>query len=236
MKVRGQRECQSCGHRWSYYETGSVACPSCESLRSVGVDERTLHTDAPVTLDLTPYRTAWAEDRLADCVEDCKRDLREYRRQRGFIDGGDLLPLDDTLLAANELLQVVDLFDRTRKPTDADERYLHALLRDADEGGRPPVDTVSDAWASARGLGYANAIADYRHDVADWLDEHPDEEARQTLGTIHEHVKRVQALEGDVSLDEAESLVAATRDVGRYLIEGEMSALASARDRLEALV
>jgi uncharacterized Zn finger protein (UPF0148 family) len=230
MKVRGQRECQSCGHRWSYYETGSVACPSCESLRSVGVDERALHTNAPATLDLTPYRAAAADGTLADHVEDCKRDLREYRRQRGFVDGGDLLPLDDTVLAAAELLQVVDMFDRERDPSEADERYLLALLDGAADGERPPVDTVSDAWASARGLGYANAIEDYHRDATDWLDEHPDADARQVLGTIRERVKRVQALQGDVAPTEAEELVEATRAVWQYL--SEEGSLSAARERL----
>jgi uncharacterized Zn finger protein (UPF0148 family) len=232
MKVRGQRECQSCGHRWSYYETGSVACPACESLRSVGVDDRQLHTDAPATLDLSPYRAAWADDELADDVDDCKADLREYVRKRGFVDGGALQPLDDAALAAHELLQVMDLFGRTRDPTDDDERYLLALLRGADDGERPPPEDVSSAWTEARGLAYANAVDDYRRDVLEWLDDHPDPEARRTLGTIRERVKRVQALQGDVSPTEAESLVRATREVGAYVIEGDESALASARERL----
>jgi uncharacterized Zn finger protein (UPF0148 family) len=232
MKVRGQRECQACGHRWSYYETGSVTCPACESLRSVGVDERSLHTDTAASLDLSPYRAAWAEDRLADAVDDCKSNLREYIRKRGFVDGGDLRHLDGTVLAANELLQVMDLFDRTR-PTDADERYLSALLRGADEGERPPPEAVSSAWTGARGLAYANAVDDYRRDVTEWLDEHPDPEARRTLGTVHERVKRITALQGDVPPEEAESLVRAAREVGRYLIDDDESALAAARDRLE---
>jgi len=232
MKIRGQRECQACGHRWSYYETGSVACPACESLQSVGVDDRRLHTDAPATLDLTPYRAAAADDVLPDHVDDCKRDLREYVRRRGFVDGGDLRPLDDTVLAAYELLQVIDLFGRARDPSDDDERYLLAALRGADAGERPPVDAVSDAWASARGLGYANAVADYRRDVNEWLDDHPDEAARRTLGTVHERVKRVQALQGDVSPAEAESLVSAARELWRYLVEDDETALAAARERL----
>jgi hypothetical protein len=232
MEIRGQRECRSCGHRWSYYETGSVACPACESLRSVGVDERTLHTDTPVTLDLSPYRTAWAEDRLSDAVGDCKRDLREYVRKRGFVDGGTLRPLDDTFLAAHELLQVIDLYDRAREPGDDDERYLLALLRGTDDGERPAPATVSAAWTEARGLAAANAVDDYRRDVVGWLDDRPDPEARRTLGTIHERIKRVRALQGDVSPTVAESLVQATREVGRYLTAGEESALAAARGRL----
>ncbi|MFB6194955.1 MAG: hypothetical protein ABEI80_02200 [Haloplanus sp.] len=232
MKVRGRRECQNCGCRWSYYETGSVACPECESLRSVGVDDRTLHTDTPATLDLSPYRAAVSEGSLADEVDDCKRDLREYIRRRGFVDGGRLRPLDDTVLAAHELLQVIDRFDRTRSPSDDGRNYLLTLLRGADDGERPSPEAVPPDWAAPRGLGYANAVEDYRRDVHDWLDEHPDAEARRTLGSVHERVKRVQALQGDVSPAEAETLVTVAREVGEYLVDGDESALATARNRL----
>ncbi|QGX96269.1 hypothetical protein EI982_16530 [Haloplanus rallus] len=232
MKVRGRRECQDCGCRWSYYETGSVACPDCESLRSVGVDDRSLHTDSPATLDLTPYRTAAAEGRLDDVVDDCKRDLRTYVRRRGFVDGGQLRPLDETLVAAAELLQVVDAFDRLRSPTDADHAYVLALLRDADGGGRPGPSAVTDALAPARGLGDANAADAYRDDLLAWLDEHPDSEARRALGTLRERIKRIEALQGDVSPSDAESLVTAAREIGTYLREDDETALAAARDRL----
>lgn len=233
MKVRGRRKCQACGCRWSYYETGSVACPDCESLRSVGVDDHTLHTDAPATLDLTPYRDAEHEGSLADVVDDCKRDLRAYIRRRGFIDGGNLKPLDDTVLAATELLQVIDAYHRNREPSDADRRYLLALLQGADDGERPPPAAVPETLAHARGLAYADAIADYRRDLLDWLDEHPDAAARRTLGSLHERVKRVRALEGDVSPTDAESLVRAAREVGAYLIDGDESSLTAARERLQ---
>jgi len=232
MKVRGRRECQDCGCRWSYYETGSVACPDCESLRSVGVGDHTLHTDSPATLDLTPYRTAAAEERLADTVDDCKRDLRAYVRRRGFVDGGRLRPLDETVVAAAELLQVIDAFDRLRSATDADHAYVLALLRDADRGERPGPSAVTDDLAPARGLGDANAADDYRRDLLAWLDEHPDPEARRTLGTLRERIKRVEALEGDVPPSDAESLVAAAREVGTSLREDDETALAAARDRL----
>jgi hypothetical protein len=42
----------------------------------------------------------------------------------------------------------------------------------------------------------------------------------------------VQALQGDVSPAEAESLVRATREVWRYLVEDDESALTAARERL----
>jgi uncharacterized Zn finger protein (UPF0148 family) len=233
MKVRGRRECQDCGCRWSYYETGSVACPECESLRSVGVDEdRTLHTDASATLDLTPYRTAVADDTLSQVVDDCKRDLRAYVRRRGFVDGGTLQPLDDTVVAASELLQVIDQFDRRRSPSDAAHTYLLALLRDADRGKRPGPGSVPDGLAAARGLGDANAVDAYRRDLLEWRDDHPDDAARRTLGTLRERCKRVEALQGDVPPAEAESLVRAAREVGTYLIDDDESSLVRAQDRL----
>ncbi len=58
-----ERECTECGTRWSYYETGSIGCPACGSLHSVGLDERTEHTDLRVEFDLTPVRADIDEGR-----------------------------------------------------------------------------------------------------------------------------------------------------------------------------
>jgi hypothetical protein len=91
---------------------------------------------------------------------------------------------------------------------------------------------VPDSLAAARGLGDADAVDAYRRDLLTWLDDHPDEAARRTLGTLHEHLKRVQALQGDVSPAAAESLIDAARDVGTYLIDGEDASLDRARERL----
>src|SRR6056297_3107232 len=174
MKVRGERECQSCGARWSYYETGSVACPSCGDLRSVGVDARTAHTDAPVALDLAAHRERFGDalDTLPRSgVDELQSDLREYCRKRGFIDGGRLAPLDETYLAARELLEAVDCFARLRDPTDADRDYLLDLLARADEGGRPATDAVPSALREARGMATVRAVEAYRSDALDFLDE-----------------------------------------------------------------
>jgi hypothetical protein len=233
MEIRGQRECRGCGCRWSYYETGSVACPDCGSVRSVGVDDRTTHTDAPASLDLTPYREAAAEGSVDDVDEECTTDLREYLRRRGFVNAGELLDLDDTVLGARELLQALDVFDRLRDPTEAERSYLLSLLEGADRGERPPPDRVPDRMREARGLGYANAVDEYRRELLDWLDDNPDPEARRTLGRVGERVKRVQALQGDVDPETAGTLVRAVREVGTYLRTGEEAALARAGNRFD---
>ena len=174
MKVRGERECQGCGARWSYYETGSVECPDCGSLRSVGVDDRTAHTDAPASLDLSPHRTRFGDASgtlPAEGVDDLKSALREYVRKRGFVRGGELLPLDTTYLAARELLEAVDCYDRLRDPTDADREYLLGLLAGADDGDRPATADVPERLREARGMAAARAVTEYRSDLLAFLDE-----------------------------------------------------------------
>jgi predicted RNA-binding Zn-ribbon protein involved in translation (DUF1610 family) len=235
MKIRGQRECTSCGTRWSYYDTGSVACPNCGALRSVGVDDRTRHTATPTELDLSVHRTALEDGEVADVADDAQSDCRAYVRERGFIHGGELLPLDDVFLSASELVHVLDLYTRLRDPTDAEQLYVLELFRGADLGERPPADSVPDSLAAGRGLGYAGALDDYRREVVAWLDDNPDPAARRTLGTVSEQVRRVEALQGDVPSATVESLVTATREVVRYLTEDDESALASAQNRLAGL-
>lgn len=174
MKVRGERECQDCGARWSYYETGSVACPECDSLRSVGIDARTAHTDAPATLDLTDHRARFGDARGVlpeEGVDDLKRDLRAYVRKRGFIRGGELRPLDPEYLAARELLEAVDAYDRLVDPTDADRAYLLGLLAGTDGGERPGTTEVPDTLREARGMAAVRAVEAYRDDLAAFLDE-----------------------------------------------------------------
>ena len=174
MKIRGERECQECGARWSYYETGSVECPDCGDLRSVGVDDRTTHTDAPATLDLGAHRARFGDASgtlPAEGVDELKSDLREYVRKRGFVRGGGLLPLDGTYLAARELLEAVDCYDRLRDPADADSEYLLELLAGADDGGRPATATVPERLREARGMAAARAVDEYRSDLLAFLDE-----------------------------------------------------------------
>jgi uncharacterized Zn finger protein (UPF0148 family) len=236
MKIRGQRECKECGTRWSYYDTGEVACPECGSLHSVGVDEeRALHTAAPKSLDLTPIRNDIDEVPLRRLAERATERAKEYTAGYGFIDAGDLQPLDDTYLAAMELRHVAGELARKTSATDDEEWYFTQLLK-ADEGERPDPAEVPDSLRAMRGLAYANAVAEYRSDIRTYLEEHPDPTVRDTLERLADHTKRIRALDGDIPPREAETLVAAARDVGRYLVEGDEGALAEAESRLDGLV
>ncbi|NHN48445.1 TFIIB-type zinc ribbon-containing protein [Halostella sp. JP-L12] len=235
MEIRGERECQNCGTRWSYYDTGSVTCPDCGSMHSVGVDEeRTLHTAAPVDLDLTEARERVDADPLHRVATAAKETCREYVRSRGFVHAGDLQDLDDTYLAANELLHAADLFGRSFQPTDEEEYYFLELLRSADRGERPdPVD-VPDSMREARGLGVADAVKEYRSELRRWYDGE-DPAAEDALEGVREHQKRLRALGGDVEPSTADALAAAIRDLARYLRDDDELALTNARDRLDRL-
>lgn len=259
MKVRGERECQECGARWSYYETSSVECPDCGSLRSVGVDDRTAHTDAPAPLDLSVHRAQFgdAKGTLPEAgVDDLKTDLREHARKRGFIRGGELLPLDDTYLAVRELLEAVDLYDRLRDPADSEREYLLALLAGADDGDRPATEAVPEPLREARGMAAARAVDEYRTDLLAFLDELADLDtteagggneavtvsgadpldriapARGLLERLRDRTKRVEALAGDISPGDADGLTDAANALGEYVRTGDEHALDRARDRL----
>lgn len=238
MKIRGERECTDCGTRWSYYEIGSVGCPVCGSLRSVGTGERSEHTDLAVDLELTEVRGAVGDLPLEEVAERASEEARSYVRRRGFVRGGALTELDDAYLAAAELRYVADVLARTPsyERTDEGELYFLELLRDADGGGRPPVEDVPPTLAMARGLAYAEAVREYRRDVRSWLEGRelaPDE--RGALDSLGEHVTRIRMLDGDVSPRVAERLVETTRDLGAALGDGDEGALARAEERLEAL-
>jgi uncharacterized Zn finger protein (UPF0148 family) len=235
MKIRGDRECKDCGTRWSYYDTGSVTCPQCGSLRSVGVDDRKQHTASASTLDLTPIRQEIDDVPLTELADRAASACQEYVRTAGFIDAGTLLELDDTYLAATELLYVARTLDQSLRPGDEADVYLLSLLRGADLGERPSTDEVPSSMRHARGLAYASAVEDYRRDVRAYLDENPDELARDQLATIADHQKRIEALDGDVALATSEGLVRAIRALGRYLTEDDESALAAVQEHLRVL-
>lgn len=236
MKVRGTRECQSCGTRWSYFDTGSVECPACGSLRSVGVDDdRKLHTTSPVEFDLTDAREAVESGSLRTAAERAVDAAREYLRATGFVDGGELLPLSETYLAAGELRAVGDAVGRARAVDDEEEFYFLSLLRGADGGERPDAAAVPASMRDSRGLAYANAVREYRSDLRTYLEEHPDPAASDVSETLGAHVKRVRALDGDVPVEESEALVRIARALGRAVREDDETALAEARSRLDRL-
>ncbi|QGA82658.1 TFIIB-type zinc ribbon-containing protein [Halomicrobium sp. LC1Hm] len=235
MKVRGHRECKACGSRWSYYETASVECPDCGSLRSVGVDDRTRHTNAPVEYDLTPVRGSIDERPLEEIATDAAERSSEYVRQRGFVDGGSLLALDETFVAATELRHVASEIARTLQPTDAQELYFFTLLRGADEGERPDPREVPSELRPSYGLAMMAAVEAYQRDLRAYLDDEPDPQARSLSGRIRDHRKRIEALDGDVDPKDADRLVHAARDLGQYLAAGDESALVTADNWLNGV-
>lgn len=235
MKIRGQRKCKSCGSRWSYYESGSVSCPSCGSLNSVGTDEeRSLHTASAATLDLTPIRRDVETDPLRRLADRASDRAGAFTRGYGFIDGGQLRTLDETYLAAMELRHVAGEIARRMKTDEDEEWYFVQLLR-ADEGERPAPEDVPRPMRSMRGLAYANAAEAYRSDLRTYLKEHPDPAVDGTIERLATRVKRIRALEGDVDPTESERLVRIARELCRYLTTENESALVRAEERLDAM-
>lgn len=237
MRIRGERECKDCGTRWSYYETGTPNCPNCGSLRSTGVGERTQHTASTATLDLSAARNHLgdrAED-LRAAAERAAEDCRAFARQHGFVHSGELAPLDETYVGALELRFVADEFGRSMRTSDAEELYFLALLGSVDRGERPAPAEVPKSLRAARGLAAAKAVKEYRRDVNDYLDDNPDSDARAAFGTLGEHRKRIEALDGDVSPETADRLVRVAHELGTYLCEGDEGVLVTARERLSQL-
>lgn len=236
MKIRGTRQCRSCETQWSYYETGSIDCPNCGSVRSVGLDEtRQQHTDRPVDIDLEPLRNRLATEPLDSVVDDLKTTLRTYTRNRGFIIGGELCDLDGPYLAARELLHVADLVARRHDPPEAEELYMLGLLKGIPDTEWPPGDELPESLNPARGMAVVESVDVYRSELRTWLADHPDAEASKTLGTLRDQLKRAEALQGEIDPDTAVEMVTATREISRYLRTEDSDALVSARDRLKRL-
>jgi uncharacterized Zn finger protein (UPF0148 family) len=235
MKIRGERECQNCGCRWSYYETGAIDCPECGSIRSVGVDDRTEHTDNPATLELQPVISKVEGEPVREVAKAAAEATSEYVRRRGFIRAGEIQPLDATFVAAVELRAVARHLGRAMRVEDEEELYFLSQLRGADSGERPPPSEVPNSLAPARGLAAAAVVDHYRRDCSRYLDDHPDDQARKTLGTLVDHKKRVEALDGNVEVQTAEALVQAVTDLSHYVAYDDEQALARARERLDGL-
>ena len=229
MRVRGERVCQSCGAQWSYYETGTVNCPDCGSIRSVGVGERAEHTAGSASLDLTDAVAAVDEEPLRDVAERTVDAAATYLRAAGFVKAGELQPLDDTSLAAAELRRVGQSLNRALRITDAEELYFVSLLLAAHDNERPPPEEVPESLRGERGLAVAASADAYVSDVRR-LDPGP--AVGQVLSTVRAHRKRIEALDGDVPPAEAERIVRALRDIYRSIREDDEAALARASERL----
>lgn len=233
MRIRGERECAACGRQWSYYETGSVSCPACGSIRSVGRDdERRPHTDGPAALDLTEARSLVDSQPIGAVADAAEEAAREYRRKRGFLRGGDLQPLDDRYVAAVELRHAAAAVKRNRDQDDDLHGYFYALLAGADTGERPPADHIPPGTRWPRGLTAATIVEDYRRDVSAWLEDHPTPAMREVSDALDQQATRVAALDGDVPAQEADRLIAIAQDLGTFLTEGDEGSLTRAEDRL----
>lgn len=232
MEIRGDRECRDCGTRWSYFETGTVACPACGSIHSVGVGERAEHTDGVADLTLEDAAAVAAENDVRGAAELGAERAAEYVRTRGFVHAGRLLDLDGVYVAAQELRHVGVEIARSATVTDAEERYLIALLRGAPEGDRP--EEVPGSSRGARGLAVAAATREYARELSRWAGESPPSGTADCLERLTTHRKRVEALDGEVPPSEAERLLDAVRALAEY-VRGQRETLGAARDHLDSL-
>jgi len=238
MEVRGLRECKACGTEWSYYETGSPSCPECGSLYSVGVGTRKLHTDRPMDLELDAAIDALEEEDYRQAGELGEERARKYVHRRGFISAGELRPLADSYVAAQEIRYVASHL-RTgvhagRTGTELDLDYVTDLFESAAAGSRPSAAAVPEGLWDSRGLGVADAVGDYREAIKTYLDAtETAPEIDRALDRLDSHVRRVRALDGAIEPQSADRLLEAARTIGRYL--GEEVEGAAVEAALEAL-
>jgi hypothetical protein len=233
MEIRGERECTDCGAQWTYYETGSVECPECGSIRSVGVGERAEHTAGPATLELGPAIDAIDDEPLDTVAELAVEAARDYLRSAGFVHAGELLPFSETYLLAAELRRVGATLSRAMRVSDEEELYLLSLLRGGADSERPPPAEVPDSLRAERGLAVAAAADAYVSDLRQ-LHGDPEPAVAELLSSVRTRRKRIEALDGDVDPTEAEAVVRALRDLGEYLRTGEETALTRATERIQS--
>ena len=232
MDIRGERECADCGQRWSYYETGSVTCPECGSIQSVGIGERKTHTAGTESLDLSAIKGNIDDEPLDTLAAEASEQCRDYVKTVGFIHAGELQPLSEEYLAACELRRVGTTLSRVMQIDDSEKLYFLELLRGADTGERPGPEAVPERLRPERGLAVAAATSAYLSDLRQYLDNR-EQSVDSVLSAITAHRKRIEALDGDVDPTEAEQLVRAIRDLSTYLREDDETALARALDRLD---
>jgi len=230
MKIRGERECTACGARWSYYDTGEVACPECGSLKSVGVDERTEHTAGTAELDLTDVMAAVDEEDVRTLADRATEQTRAYLRSVGFVHAGELQPLTDRYLAATELRRVGTTLGRVMQIDEREELYFYELLRGAAEDDRPEPGEVPEAFWPERALAITASTEQYVRDLRQVYEER-EPAVDSVLSAVTGRRKRIEALDGAVEPDEPERLVRALRELTAYVTAGDEEALARAQDR-----
>lgn len=233
MEIRGERECTDCGTRWTYYDTGSIECPECGSVRSVGVGERAEHTAGQASLDLGPAIDAIDEVPLDSVAELAVEQARTYLHTAGFVHAGELLAFSETYLLAAELRRVGATLSRAMRIEDDEELYFLSVLRGGANGERPPPAEVPDSLRAERGLAIAAAADAYTSDLRR-LHEEPESTVAELLSSIRARRKRLEALDGDVDPAEAETIVRALRDLSAYLRTGDETALARTTERLQS--
>lgn len=236
MEVRGVRECQSCGTQWSYFETASLECPECGSMRSVGVGDRELHTDSPVELDLSQAREVLASGSVREAADPAGAAALEYIRGRGFINAGELQPLSEVYVAAHEVRHAAAELGRTLTVSDAEAYYFGELLEGAARGDRPGGDDVPASLHVARGLAAAAAVRAYRDALRTWIErESTVDEAVTLTGSLGDHVRWIRALDGAVEPADADRLVAAAQALGDYFRSETETDLERCRTLIENL-
>ncbi|ERG89250.1 MAG: hypothetical protein J07HX5_01406 [halophilic archaeon J07HX5] len=209
MQLGGDRECTACGTRWSYYDTGGVRCPDCESPRSVSVGESAEHTAGTATFDLTSLRAALADEPVGALADRAADQARTYLRQAGFVDAGVLQPFTAQYAAAAELRRAGRTAGRLSSLETDEQRYLLALLRGADRGDRPSPADIPDSFHPERGLAVAASVETYLRELQRVVV--PDDQLARALATITTRRKRIEALDGAVEPTAAEQLFETTQ-------------------------
>jgi hypothetical protein len=197
----------------------------------VGLDEPTEHTATDTTLDVTAVQANVGEKPLRNLAKQAADLAREYTAKAGFIDAGELQPLDDTVLVAAELRRVGATLGHVMQIADEEELYFLELLRSANGGDRPDSEAVPETLAPERGLAVTASVDAY---LTDFRRAFPDRERSVTnvLSSVRTHRKRIEALDGDVDPAEAEQLVRTVRDLSDYVREDDETALSRALERL----
>lgn len=207
MEIRGERECVACGERWSYYETGEIRCPACDSPQSVSVGPPAEHTAGAAEFDLSGVRAAIDERPLREVADQAADAAGEYLAGAGFVDAGELQPLATEYVAAAELRRVGRTAGRLSGLSDEEERYLLVLLRGADDGERPAPEAVPEPFRPERGLAVAASVDAYLTDLRRVVE--PEGRLARVISELRTHNDRLEALDGAVDPAVAEPVLAA---------------------------